>query len=162
MVVRTIKKGKKNMKERISKDTYYLNIAMAVSERSTCLRRKYGAVVVKNDEIVSTGYNGACRGEKSCLETQECIRNKLGIKKGERYELCKAVHAEQNAIISASRSEMMGATIYIAGTEYESGEIADGRPCDICEKLIKNSGIERVCILNSYGKPEEYELERKK
>lgn len=140
--------------ERISKDKYYLGIAVVVSERSTCLRRRYGAVIVNNDEIVSTGYNGACRGEDDCLKLGECLRNKLGIPKGERYELCKAVHAEQNAIISAPRSEMIGSTIYIAGTEVENGAIADGHPCDICSKLIKNAGISKVCILNKNREPE--------
>jgi len=138
--------------ERINKIEYYLGIADAVSKRSTCLRRMYGAVIVKNDEIVATGYNGAPRGCDNCIETGICEREKLGVPKGERYELCKAVHAEQNAIISASRQEMLGATMYIAGLEAESKERADFHPCMICDKLIQNSGIERVIGRDKEGK----------
>lgn len=129
---------------RMSKDEYYLSIAEAVLERSTCLRRKYGAVIVKDDEIVSTGYNGAPRGEQNCCDCGVCEREKLNIPKGERYELCKAVHAEQNAIISASRKEINGATMYIVGKEVESGEYANPAPCMICRRMLINSGIKEV------------------
>lgn len=129
---------------RITKDSYYLKIANTVSLRSTCLRRRYGAVIVKNDEIIATGYNGSPRGEDNCCDLGICERNKLNVPKGERYELCKAVHAEQNAIISASRRDMIGATMYISGNEIKTGDIADCRPCLICEKLIKNAGIKEV------------------
>jgi len=128
---------------RVSKTEYYLSIAEKVAERSTCLRRKYGAVIVKNDEIIATGYNGAPRGDKNCCETGECPREKLGVPKGERYELCVAVHAEQNAIISASRQEMLDSTIYIAGKEVNDN-YADPKPCLICRRLIKNAGIKNI------------------
>jgi dCMP deaminase len=130
--------------QRISKDMYYLGIAETVLERSTCLRRRYGAVIVNNDEIVSTGYNGAPRGEANCIDTGICERERLNVPKGERYELCVAVHAEQNAIISASRREMQGATIYIVGKEVSDGKYANPAPCMICRRLIKNAGITRV------------------
>lgn len=128
---------------RISKDRYYLNIAEVVSERSTCRRRRYGAVIVNHDEIVATGYNGAARGVLDCLERGSCWREDNGIPHGEQYEKCIGVHAEQNAIISAARSEMIGATLYLAGFEgfYR---IDDPRPCSICSRMIKNAGITRV------------------
>lgn len=131
--------------ERISKDEYYLGIAEAVFTRSTCLRRQYGAVIVSNDEIIATGYNGAPRGETNCTDCGTCERERLGIPKGERYELCVATHAEQNAIISASRKDMKGATIYIVGKEASTGEYANPAPCMICRRMIINSGITR-CV----------------
>ena len=100
--------------ERRDKNNYYLDIAEAVSQRGTCLRKHYGAVIVKNDEIISTGYVGAPRGRKNCSDLNYCIRQKLSIPRGERYELCRSVHAEANAIISASRESMLGSTIYLA------------------------------------------------
>jgi dCMP deaminase len=130
--------------QRISKDEYYMDIAMAVSKRATCLRRKFGAIIVNNDEIVATGYNGAPRGEKDCLELNVCERQRLNIPSGERYELCRSIHAEQNAIISAARKETIGATIYIAGTESASGEVTNSTPCKLCRRYIKNAGITRV------------------
>ena len=134
--------------QRISKRDYYLSIAAEVSKRSTCLRRQYGAVIVKNDEIVSTGYNGAPRGEDNCCDIGTCWRERNNIPHGEQYEKCVAVHAEQNAIISASRREMLGATLYLAG--FENGEpIRNAQPCVICRRLIKNAGIETV--INSSG-----------
>ena len=105
--------------ERIQKDEYYLNIAHEVAARSTCLRRRYGAVIVNNDEIIATGYNGAPRGEPNCIDRGFCKREELNVPKGERYELCVAVHAEQNAIISAARRDMIGGTIYIVGLESD-------------------------------------------
>ena len=120
-------------------------MAEAALERSTCLRRRYGAIIVNNDEIISTGYNGAPRGEENCIDTGICERERLSVPKGERYELCVAVHAEQNAIISASRQEMVGSTIYIVGKDVETGDYANPSPCMICRRLIKNAGIEK-CI----------------
>lgn len=132
--------------QRISKRDYYLSIAAEVSKRSTCLRRQYGAVIVKNDEIVSTGYNGAPRGEDNCCDIGTCWRERNNIPHGEQYEKCVAVHAEQNAIISASRREMLGASLYLAG--FENGEpIRNAEPCMICRRLIKNAGIEKVINL---------------
>lgn len=140
------------MREINNKDDYYLAIAETVSKRSTCLRRAYGAVIVNNDEIVSTGYNGAPRGEPNCTDLGYCERDELGVPKGERYELCKAVHAEQNAIISASRKEMLGGTIYISGTEVKNGGKANPAPCIMCERFIKNSGLSRVVGSYECGK----------
>jgi len=122
---------------RISKDEYYLNIAKAISKRSTCLRRQYGAVIVKNDEIISTGYNGSPRDSINCSDTNACKR--INIEHGTRYELCEAVHAEMNAIISASRKDMIDSTLYLYGEE--DGKQIKAIPCSICSKLIKNAGI---------------------
>ena len=108
---------------RKDKINYYLDIAQSVSERSTCLRRRFGCVIVNNDEIVSTGYNGAPRGRKNCTELGECYREKLSVPRGERYELCRSVHAEQNAIISASRKETIGADLYMVGINAKTGEV---------------------------------------
>lgn len=145
---------------RISKDQYYLNIAEQVAARSTCIRRKYGAVIVNQDEVVSTGYNGAPRGEANCIDLGTCKREEMCIPKGERYELCRSVHAEMNAIISASRKDMVGATIYITGLETEGADkkkFANPAPCTICRRLIVNAGIVR-CIGMVDGKPQEISL----
>ena len=129
----------------MSKADYYLDIAAAVAKRSTCLRRQYGAVIVKDDVIVSTGYNGAARGQPNCCDTGECWREAHGIPHGEQYEKCVAVHAEQNAIISASRRDMIGSTLYLAGFEGGKRIPADEvAPCLICGRMIQNAGIERV------------------
>lgn len=130
-------------KKRPSKVEYYLNIAEAVSLRSTCLRRKYGAVLVKNDEIIATGYNGSPRGEVNCCDIGRCEREELGVAKGERYELCVAIHAEDNAITSASRSLANGATLFIVGTNAD-GTYADPHPCKMCRRKIVNAGIKKI------------------
>ena len=130
--------------ERISKTDYYLGIAEQVSKRSTCLRRQYGAVIVKNDEVISTGYNGAPRGVTNCCDSGECWREANGIPHGTQYEACVAVHAEQNAIISASRQEMLGATLYLVGFENGKRMETGVKPCAICERMIRNAGINFV------------------
>ncbi len=131
--------------QRTDKINYYLDIAETVSERGTCLRRNFGAIIVKNDEIVSSGYTGAPRGRQNCIDTGFCIREKLGVPRGERYELCRSVHAEMNAIVSASRNEMIGATLYLAGREVRTGEyVSDPAPCSMCKRLIINAGIAQV------------------
>lgn len=133
--------------KRIDKENYYLDIAETVLERSTCLRRCYGAIIVKNDEIVSTGYNGAPRGRKNCMDLGFCAREALNIPSGQRYELCRSVHAEMNAIISAARRDTLGATLYLAGREAKNGELLhDATSCSMCRRLIINAGIERVVI----------------
>ena len=133
--------------QRIEKENYYLDIAQTVLERSTCLRRCYGAIIVQNDEIVATGYNGAPRGRKNCCDLGYCMREKLQVPRGERYELCRSVHAEANAIISASRRECIGATIYLVGKEASTGKIlGDATSCSMCRRMIINAGIERVVI----------------
>ncbi|MDR0446838.1 MAG: cytidine/deoxycytidylate deaminase family protein [Oscillospiraceae bacterium] len=130
---------------RRDKENYYLDIAETVLERSTCLRKKYGAIIVLNDEIVSTGYNGAPRGRKNCLDIGGCTRDKLNIPSGERYELCRSVHAETNAIISAARRDMIGGTLYLTGRDCKTGELLSSTtPCSMCRRVIINSGITKV------------------
>ena len=136
--------------ERVSKHNYYLDIAQTVAERATCLRKKYGAIIVKNDVIVSTGYNGAPRGRKNCSDLGYCMRENLGIPRGERYEMCRSIHSEANAIIAASREQMLGATLYLCCTEPKTGEIVGGtNSCMMCKRMIINAGIERVVIRNT-------------
>ena len=136
--------------KRIDKENYYLDIAETVLERSTCLRRRYGAIVVKNDEIVSTGYNGAPRGRKNCMDLGYCTREAMNVPSGERYELCRSVHAEMNAIISAARRDTLGATLYLAGREAKNGELLhDATSCSMCRRVIINAGIDRVVIRNT-------------
>lgn len=135
------------MDSRTSKQNYYLDIADAVLERSTCLRRKYGAIIVRSDEIISTGYNGAPRGRRNCSDLGHCTRESLRIPSGERYELCRSVHAEANAIISASRRDMIGASIYLVGRDARTGELLhDAMSCSMCKRQIINAGIDRVVI----------------
>ncbi len=133
--------------KRRDKVNYYLDLADVVSQRGTCLRRRYGAVIVKNDEVISTGYVGAPRGRKNCTDLGFCVRQKLNIPRGERYELCRSVHAEANAIISAERNKMIGATLYLSGREVETGEyIEKSSSCSMCKRMIINAGIETVII----------------
>lgn len=133
--------------ERRDKVNYYLDIAETVLERGTCLRRNFGAIIVKNDEIVSTGYVGAPRGRQNCIDMGECIRQKLNVPRGTRYELCRSVHAEANAIISAARSEMIGASLYLVGKEKDDGTLVkNAMPCSMCKRMIINAGIETVYI----------------
>lgn len=132
------------MNTRISKDEYYLNIADAVLKRSTCLRRNYGAVLVKNDEIVATGYNGSPRGESNCCDNGYCEREALGVAPGERYELCCAIHAEDNAITSAGRAKALGATLYIVGRNNKDNSYTSPCPCKMCRRKIVNAGVKRV------------------
>ena len=133
--------------DRISKANYYLDIAQTVLERATCLRRVYGAIIVKNDEIISTGYNGAPRGRANCVDLGYCSREAMQVPRGERYELCRSVHAEANAIISASRRDMVGGTLYLAGRDARTGELlSDATSCAMCRRTIINAGLERVVI----------------
>jgi dCMP deaminase len=139
--------------ERRDKNNYYLDIAETVLERGTCLRRNYGAIIVNNDEIISTGYSGAPRGRANCSEIGQCIRKKLQIPRGTNYEICRSVHAETNAIISASRRDMLGATIYLVGKELETGElISQANSCTMCKRIIINSGIDKVIIRDTNDK----------
>ena len=132
---------------RRDKINYYLDLADVVSKRCTCLRRHYGAVIVKNDEVISTGYVGAPRGRKNCTDLGYCVRKQLNIPRGERYELCRSVHAEANAIISAEREKMIGATLYLSGREADSGEyIKNSNSCSMCQRMIINAGIRNVFI----------------
>ena len=135
------------MDKRRSKILYYLDIADAAQARSTCLRRRFGAIIVKDDEIVSTGYNGAPRGRKNCTDLGYCARNRLNVPAGERYELCRSVHAEANAIISAARRDTVGGTLYLVGRDAQTGKLlSDATSCSMCRRLVINSGLEKVVI----------------
>ena len=133
--------------ERKDRINYYLDIAETVTERSTCIRRQWGAVIVKNDEIISTGYVGAPRGRQNCSDLGRCIRQELKIPRGERYEMCRSVHAEANAIISAARRDMIDATLYLVGLEKETKElVANSCCCSMCKRMVINAGIKDVVI----------------
>ena len=139
------------MDNRTNKQNYYLDIADAVLERSTCLRRKYGAIIVRNDEIISTGYVGAPRGRKNCSDLGRCIRQELNIPRGERYEICRSVHAEANAIISASRDQMIGSTLFLVGVEPNTGNYVENACCcSMCKRQVINAGIAKVIIRDTY------------
>ena len=141
---------------RISKANYYLDIAETVLERATCLRRIYGAIIVKNDEIISTGYNGAPRGRQNCVDMGFCTREIMTVPRGERYELCRSVHAEANAIISASRRDMVGATLYLVGRDAQTGKLLnDATSCAMCRRQVINAGIKEVIIRKT---PTEFEV----
>ena len=141
---------------RIDKENYYLDIAQAALERSTCLRRRYGAIIVQNDEIISTGYNGAPRGRINCADLAYCAREALNVPSGERYELCRSVHAEANAIISAARREMLGATLYMACRDAKTGElVAHSTSCSMCRRMMINAGITRLVVRDT---PTEYRV----
>ena len=132
---------------RVSKHNYYLDIAQTVAERSTCLRKMFGAIIVKDDVIVSTGYNGAPRGRKNCNDLNFCMRDKLNIPRGERYELCRSVHAEANAIIAAARERMLGATLYMVCVDPADNSLVAGTSiCMMCKRQIINAGIEKVIV----------------
>jgi dCMP deaminase len=138
-------------KNRPDWDEYFLEIARVIAKRSTCLRRLYGAIIVRDRVIISTGFNGSARGEANCVDTGKCIRQELNVPKGERYELCVAVHAEQNAIINGDPMMMKGASIYIAGLNAD-GSYASGEPCLMCRRMIKNAMIAEVKYLDMNGK----------
>ena len=142
--------GKGAGHNRPSWEEYFIEIAKVVSTRSTCLRRRYGAVIVKDNVIVSTGYNGAPRGSANCVDRGICRRKELNVPAGERYELCEAVHAEQNAIINGSPERMKDGSIYIAGFEEDSAA-AEGKPCLLCKRMIRNAQIRQVVYLSKDG-----------
>lgn len=140
--------------KRRDKENYYLDIAQTVLERGTCLRRNFGAIIVKHDQIISTGYTGSPRGDENCCDTGICVRQMLNIPRGERYELCRSVHAEANCIISASRNDMIGSTLYLTGVDAQTGELVqNANSCSMCKRMIINAGISRVVIRNT---PNEY------
>lgn len=146
--------------ERRNKINYYLDIAETVVERSTCLRRCFGAIIVKNDEIISTGYNGAPRDRKNCCDIGNCVREELNIPRGTRYELCRSVHAEANAIISASRRDMMGATLYLACKDAKTGELVSGTSsCPMCKRLVINAGIKNIVVRDDKENYREIDVE---
>jgi dCMP deaminase len=136
--------------QRTDKVNYYLDIAQTVAKRGTCMRRNFGAIIVKNDEIISTGYTGSPRGRKNCIDLGFCMRENLNIPRGERYELCRSVHAEMNAIISASRQQMIGSTLYLVGIDAKSGAVVDNAcSCALCKRMIINAGIDKVIVRDS-------------
>jgi len=136
--------------KRVDKHNYYLDIAETVLERGTCLRRNFGAIIVNNDEIVSTGYSGAPRGRKNCIDIGFCMREKLEIPRGQRYEMCRSVHAEANCIISARRNEMLGGSLYLVGREMATSELVkNASSCAMCKRLVINAGISKVIIRNT-------------
>ena len=142
--------------ERRDKINYYLDIAQTVAGRGTCLRRNYGAILVKNDEIISTGYTGAPRGRKNCIDLGFCRREKLNIPRGQRYELCRSVHSEANCIISAARRDMIGATMYMVGIDAKTGEIVENATsCAKCKRMIINAGIKDIVVRDT---PNEYRV----
>ena len=146
---------------RRDKTNYYLDMAEVASERGTCLRRNYGAVIVKNDIIVSTGYVGAPRGRANCIDLGFCMRQKLKIPRGERYEFCRSVHAEANAIIAASREQMLGAALYLCGREVDTGElIPDADCCTMCKRMIINAGISQVVIRRTHDTYEQIDVQK--
>lgn len=133
--------------KRVDKINYYLDIAESVLERGTCLRNNYGSIIVKNDEIISTGYTGAPRGRKNCIDLGYCTRQKWEMPSGKGYEKCRSVHSEQNAIISAARKDMIGATLYLVGINQRNGEyVKDNEPCSFCKRMIINAGIKEVVM----------------
>ncbi len=139
--------------DRRDKTNYYLDIAETVSERGTCLRRNFGSIIVKNDEIISTGYTGAPRGRENCDSLGFCMREQLNIPRGTQYELCRSVHSEANAIISASRRDMIGSTLYLTGKDAMTGDLIDNaNSCLMCKRLIINAGIDKVIIRETHNK----------
>lgn len=136
--------------QRRDKINYYLDLAEMVLQRGTCLRRLYGAVIVNEDEVISTGYVGAPRGRANCTDIGTCMREKLHVPRGQRYEICRSVHAEANAIISAPRNRMLGAALYLCGKDAKTGEyIRESNSCSMCKRMIINAGIEKVYIRDS-------------
>ncbi len=138
---------------RIDKINYYLDLAEVTLERGTCIRRNFGAVIIKNDEVISTGYVSAPRGRKNCVDMGVCKREELKIPRGERYEMCRSVHAEQNAIISAERNKMLGATLFLCGKNYADGKyVENSNPCALCKRMIINAGIKDIYIRDTKEK----------
>lgn len=137
-------------KQRPDWTDYFLDIAKAIGRRSTCLRRQYGAIIVKDNIIVSTGYNGAPRGTCNCIDTGVCERDRQNVPKGERYELCNAVHAEQNALINGDPWKTKDATIYIVGFNLD-GSLASGKPCLLCRRMLQNAMLKEVIYLETDG-----------
>lgn len=143
-----------NLTERPSKDEYYLILAEAAQTRGSCLRRSFGAIIVKEDRVISTGYTGQVTGEPNCVDLGTCYRQENNIPSGTMYEVCRSLHAEWNAIINVGREERKGSTIYIVGKDMNTKEYVDAIPCEICKRLIKESGISKVVYRNAEGNME--------
>ncbi|MBE6637894.1 MAG: dCMP deaminase family protein [Ruminococcaceae bacterium] len=146
--------------ERVSKHNYYLDIAQTVASRGTCLRRSFGAIIVQNDSIIATGYNGAPRGRKNCCDLKYCMRERLSIPRGERYELCRSVHAEANAIIAAGRESMIGATLYMTCIDPAAKTVVGNvSSCAMCKRMIINAGIRNVIVREDKDTYTEYSVQ---
>ena len=141
--------------ERVSKEDTYLNCAEVFAYRSTCLKRKYGAVIVKNDAVLSTGYNGSPRGTENCCDRGECPRIPLGLHQGEGYGMCRAVHAEANALLNCSREQTVGADLYLTGVNPSDGSVHKAKPCPLCARMIIQAGIRNVYLRQSVA-PNDY------
>ncbi len=144
------------MATRPEKSDYYLSIAKEVSRRSTCLRRRFGAVILRDDQIISTGYVGAPRGAPNCTALGRCLREENNVPPGERYELCRSVHAEMNAIINAARAgvSVLGGTLYLYGENVGDDSVAEAKPCKMCKRMIINAGIRKVIVQSPEGAKE--------
>lgn len=142
-----ISKGEK----RVSKVDTYLNCSEVFAYRSTCLKRKYGAVIVKDDVVISTGYNGSPRGCENCCDLGECKRIKMNMHQGEGYGICKAVHAEANALLNCSREQTIGADIYLTGINPKDASIHAAKPCPLCARMIIQAGIKNVYLRQGEG-----------
>ncbi|MDE6751885.1 MAG: cytidine deaminase [Eubacterium sp.] len=132
--------------KRISKIDTYLNCAESFAYRSTCLKRKYGAVIVKDDAVISTGYNGSPRGFEDCCNIGKCPRMEKGLHQGEGYGICRAIHAEANALLNCSREQTMGADLYLAGVNPDDCSVHKAKPCPLCARMIIQAGIENVIL----------------
>lgn len=143
--------------KRISKEDTYLNCAEVFAYRSTCIKRKYGAVIVKDDAVISTGYNGSPRGEKNCCDIGMCPRIKLGLHQGQGYELCRAIHAEANALLNCSREQTLGADLYLSGVNPQDNSVHKAKPCPLCARMILQAGINNVYMRTGSG-ADEYEV----
>lgn len=137
--------------KRVSKEDTYLNCAEVFAYRSTCLKRKYGAVIVKDDVVISTGYNGSPRGKDNCSDIGECPRIKMNMHQGEGYGICKAVHAEANALLNCSREQTLGADLYLAGVNPKDASVHMAKPCPLCARLIMQAGIRNVYLRQGEG-----------
>jgi len=149
---------------RISKLEYYMNITKEVSRRATCFRARHGAIIVKDDQIISTGYNGAPRKTKDCFERGNCLRTEMGIPSGQRYEMCRSVHAEQNAIINSARAgvSLLGGVIYLYSEKFDKENAyvpMDAYPCFICKKMIINAGLDEMVLSRADGSIKVYKIE---
>lgn len=143
--------------KRISKINTYLNVAETFAYRSTCIKRKYGAVIVKDDVVISTGYNGSPRGFENCCDTGKCQRLAMDLHQGQGYDICRAIHAEQNALLNCSREQTMGADLYLAGVNPADNSVHQAKPCPLCARMIIQAGIRNVIMRTGEGE-EDYTI----
>lgn len=148
--------------KRISKEDAYLNCAETFSYRSTCIKRKYGAVLVKDDAVISTGYNGSPRGFENCCDIGECPRIRKNMHQGEGYGICRAVHAEANALLNCSREQTIGADLYLAGVNPQDLSVHKAKPCPLCARMMIQAGIRYVYLRNGEGEDNYEKIETSK